>query len=95
MSYVPAAPPTTELTKTPAAPPAPHQIAAFNAEKVVAKVVLILGAVVTIGGALLPAVTNILGAHSPTVILAGAIITAAGSLQHALATSSFQAATDN
>jgi 3-keto-L-gulonate-6-phosphate decarboxylase len=78
-----------------AAPPAPHQVDAFNAEKLVAKIVTGLGLAIAIAGAVLPAMTSVLGAHAPSVIVAGSIITAAGSVQHALAHMAFQAGTDN
>lgn len=81
----------------PAAPPAPHQVAAFNAAKLESLIVTILGLVVTGGGAILDAVTSssLVAPHSHYVIVAGMVITAAGRLQKALATHSFLQATDN
>lgn len=80
-----------------AAPPAPHQIAAFNAAKLQATIVTALGLVVSTGGAILDALTagQLVSPHAHYVIVAGAIIAAAGRIEAAVAHMSFQAGTDN
>lgn len=87
--------PTTIPGVPTAAPPAPHQVAAFSAARLSATIMTICGAIVTIGGAVLPYLTSLLGAGSHYVIIAGAIITAAGRYEAAQAHAAFQQATDN
>lgn len=71
----------------PAPAVAPHQQQAYGTEVLVARVVGILGLLVTIGGA----VQGVLQPGSHAVLVVGAVITVASQLQHSLAHYAYQA----
>ena len=94
---VPTAPPTPVHEAGIAPPPAKHQVDAFNAAKLQAAIVTGLGLVVTLGGAILDAATSssLVSPHAHYVVIAGAVIAAAGRLEAAIAHMAFQQGTDN
>lgn len=81
------------VTTAPA--PAPHQVAAFAAEKRMSTVMQVVGLIVSFGGAILPQLSATLGPNSQMVMIVGAVIAAAATYQRASAHTAFQAGTDN
>ncbi len=80
----------------PAAPPAPHQIAAFNAAKLQSTVVTILGAAVAAGNEIVAAVQQTgLVPHAHWLTIAGTLLVIAGRIEYAVAHLAFQQSTDN
>lgn len=78
-----------------APPPSPHQVQAHAKGTALQKIITACGLIATVGGALLPALSPTLGAQSAIIITAGAIVTAAGAVGHALTDSAYLGATDN
>lgn len=79
-----------------APPPAPHQTKAFDAAKLQALIVTVLGGLVAAGNEILAAVHQSgLVPPSHWLTVAGAVLMVAGRIEYAISHLAFQQATDN